>query len=304
MSPLDRVTFRVPATSANLGPGFDCLAMALDFYNTLTVELSERFAIEIVGEGDARLSRGVSNQIYRAIAAVYERVRRPIPSLKLVCHNEVPLGRGLGSSGAAVVGGLLAANVLCGEPLSLHEILVMAEAMEGYPDNAAACLFGGCQIVLRSDNGGFLTASVPVPPSLQVALLIPEFEILTARARAVLAAQVSRSDAVFNLSRIALLVTAFATGDLGRLRQAMQDRLHQPARRPLFPAMDAIFLAALEAGALGVCLSGSGPTVLAFAQEDAPAVAEAMAQAAAHSGLQAHTRIARPSLRGAHIVEA
>ena len=301
--PPDRVTLRIPATSANLGPGFDCLALALDFYNTLTVEPSEHFAIEITGEGESRLSRGVGNQVYRAMAAVYERLRRPLPSLKLVCHNEVPLARGLGSSGTAVVGGLLAANLLCGSPLTLHELLIMADAMEGYPDNAAACLFGGCQIVLPSDTGGFLTASVPVPPSLQVALLIPEFEIATTRARAVLAAQVSRADAVFNLGRVALLVTAFATGDLASLRQAMQDRLHQPARRPLFPAMDAIFLAALDAGALGACLSGSGPTVLAFARDDAPTIAEAMAQAAAQSGLQAHTRIARPSPRGAHVVE-
>jgi homoserine kinase len=180
----------------------------------------------------------------------------------------------------------------------------MAATMEGYPDNAAACLLGGCQIVLPSERGGYLTASVPIPSSLQVVLLIPEFQVPTARARAVLTAQVSRRDAVFNVGRAALLVRAFATGDLSLLREAMQDRLHQPARRPLFPAMDAIFLAATEAGALGACLSGSGPTVLAIVESNATPVAEAMRQAAQESGLKASVRLARPSEQGAYFVEA
>jgi homoserine kinase len=246
--------------------------------------------------GEDRLSRGVNNQIYRAIGLVYERVQ-PLPNLRLVSHNEVPLTRGLGSSSTAIVGGLLAANTLCGEPLSPPQLLGIAASIEGYPDNAAACLFGGCQIVLPSEGEGYLTASVPLPPTLQVVLLIPDFQIPTARARAVLAQQVSRRDAVFNLGRVALLVRSFATGDLSLLREAMEDRLHQPARRPLFPAMDAIFSAAIEAGALGACLSGSGPTVLAFARDDAPQVAEAMKQAAQASGLGASVRLARPASR-------
>lgn len=300
---LRRVTVRVPATSANLGPGFDCLALALDFYNTVTVELSDHFAIAITGEGATRLSRGADNQVYRALVTVFERVGQPVPRLALRCHNEVPLGRGLGSSGAAVVAGVVAGNVLCGEPFSPHELLAIAAELEGHPDNAAAALFGGCQIVLEGSDGRLLTATVPLASELRLALLIPDHEMPTAQARAVLPAHVSRSDAVFNLARVALLVTALATGDLARLREATEDRLHQPPRRRLFPAMDAIFLAALDAGALGVCLSGSGPTVLAFARDDAMHIAEAMSRAAHQAGLRSSIRIASPSFEGAYVLE-
>ena len=295
----EKVTVRVPATTANLGPGFDCLGMALDIYNEVVVERSDRFHIVISGEGTDVLSRDKDNRVYQGIAAVYERTGQKVTELTVRCHNQIPLLRGLGSSAAAAVGGLVAANMICGQPLSGEELLEMAARMEGHADNVAAALFGGCRVVVR-DGGRFLHAPVPVPRGVSVVLFIPDFKMSTAQGRAILTPQVSREDAIYNLGRVSLLIAALATGDFRYLEVATRDRLHQPARQALFPAMTGIMEAALKAGAKGAFLSGAGSTIAAIAMgENILDIGEAMKAAAQASEVGGRVIVARPSLAGA-----
>ncbi len=300
---ITKVTLRAPATTANLGPGFDSIGMALDIFNTISVELADSFEISITGQGANTLSHGSDNMVYRGFQALYRQNSAAVPAVRLTCHNEIPLKRGLGSSAAAVSGGLVAANLISGDDLPLDELLRLAEGIEGHPDNVAPALFGGCQIVVR-DGDTLLTNSVPLPEKLSVVLLIPDFEIPTDKARAVLPSKIGMSDAIYNIGRAALLSVALATGNNQALRLATQDALHQPARLPLFPAMKKIFQAALDAGAYGVFLSGSGSTILAFAGEKEDQIAKAMLDQAAREGIQSTTRTARPYLSGVSVVDA
>jgi homoserine kinase len=223
-----QVTVRVPATTANLGPGFDCLGLALGLWNRLRLEGGPS-GISVIGEGADVLSRGEDNLVLRAASAVFREAGLPKPSLRLSCRNSIPLSRGLGSSAAAVVGGLVAANILCGEPLERATLLRVATALEGHPDNVAPALLGGCQIVVR-DGDDLVTAGVRVPRWLRAVVFIPEVAMPTSEARAVLPPDVSRRDAVYNAGRVALLVNALATGKAEDLRVATQDALHQPAQ--------------------------------------------------------------------------
>ena len=284
-----------------MGPGFDCLGMALDIWNTLDLETGES-GIEITGEGSDLLPRDASNMVHDAVSRVYREIGRSVPSFRIVCHNEVPLARGLGSSSAALVGGLLAGNAVCGDPLSRSDLLDIAADVEGHPDNVAPALLGGCQIAVSHD-GRVVTAPVPVPDGLAAVLFVPTEPLHTNEARAILDANVPRTDAVFNIGRAALLVQALATGDLARLDVATDDRLHQPARQAMFPAMPNLFRAALGAGALGVFLSGAGPTVLALARDREFTIGYEMADAAAKSGIDGQVKITRLTQRGAHVVE-
>jgi len=291
---------RVPATTANLGPGFDCLGLALDIYNSVTVEPGP-FSVEVTGEGETSLRLGRENLVYRCMEALFTRLRLPVPEVRLACHNEIPLARGLGSSSAAIVAGLVAGNALAGSPLSLEELLPQAATIEGHSDNVTPALFGGCQVVVQAEKG-VLHAAVPVAMDLTSVLFIPDFELPTSQARAVLPKVVPRADAVYNMGRVALLVAALATGRGGLLREATRDRLHQPYREKLFPAMTKLFEAALEAGALGSFLSGAGPTVLALVAGDSSAVARALGEAAREAGVPGHIRTARPSATGAQVI--
>jgi len=294
------VRVRVPATTANLGPGFDCLGMALELSNEVGVEMGEGLSFSLEGYGAATLPQDRRNLVYRGAAAVFERAGVGIAGLRILASNAVPVGRGLGSSAAAVVGGLMAANLLLGEPMTSEELLALAAGIEGHPDNVAPALFGGCQAVAR-DRDRFIRASVPLPAGLLAVLFIPEFDMPTRKARVLLSPQVSREDAVFNLARVAFLVRALATGELEYLGPGTQDRLHQPARQALFPAMGKLFEAAMSAGARGVFLSGAGSSVLALTDEEekAPGIARALETAAAGAGVGGHSLITRPSPKGA-----
>ena len=303
MSKLIRgVTVRAPATTANMGPGFDSMGMALDIFNTISVGLANEMSISITGQGEGVLSRDADNMVHRGFAAVFQALGKRVPSIALRCHNEIPLRRGLGSSAAAVAGGMVAANVMSNEALPLEELLRLADGIEGHPDNVAPALFGGCQIVIR-EGPRLVSSSLPIDPGLRAVLLIPDFEIPTDKAREVLPSTVPITDAVYNIGRAALLAVSLATGDARNLRLATQDTLHQPAREPLFPAMKGIFKAALESGACGVFLSGSGSTVLALAVDDVDRVAKAMLDEAKRQGLQGTTRIARPWPQGVSVME-
>lgn len=298
-----KVAIRVPATTANLGPGFDCLGMALDFHNTVVVDLAEETGIQVSGEGSQHLPRSNDNLVYKAFAALFDHVGQPAPRVLLSCHNDIPLSRGLGSSAAAIVGGLMAANAMTDKPLPTQHLLELGASLEGHPDNIAPAILGGCQVVV-AEGARIIATPIPLPPGLRAVLFIPDFAMPTAESRALLPDPVRRQEAVFNLGRTALLVAALATGKLEHLKVATQDTLHQPARSKLFPAMEVIFQAALEAGALGVFLSGGGPTVLALAGEKEEEIAKAMLQAGARLGVGGRTRLARPSMAGAEEIVA
>ena len=293
-----------PATTANLGPGFDCLGLALDLWNQLDVlpgDPGESPVVEIVGEGAGELSTGRDNLVYRSMAFLFQEAGREVPQVRLRCQNQIPLERGLGSSAAAIAGGLVAANALCAHAFTANDLLEMAATLEGHPDNVAAAVLGGLQLVLTEDQKLY-TAAINVPPELHAVIFIPEDRIATSDARAVLPQSVSRADALYNMSRTALLVAGMATNHPEYLSVATQDRLHQPYRLRLFPAMKLLFKAAQDAGALGVFLSGSGSAVLALTQGREMTVAYEMAEAARQAGVPGRLQITQPALQGAHQV--
>ena len=295
-----RVTVKVPATSANMGPGFDCLGMALDIWNSVHAEVgSSDFVIR--GEGEKHLPRSQTNLVYRCFSLPFKESGRPIPDVAITCENEIPLGRGLGSSSAAAVAGLVAGNELCERPLSQGDILELAARIEGHPDNVSAALLGGCHIVVR-DGDRLLTSRVPVPEELQAVVFVPDVPMPTGQARSLLSPHILREDAVYNIGRMGLLVKAFATGDFTHLAIATEDRLHQPARQAIFPAMETIFRAALGAGALGVFLSGAGSSVLALTRDKVMTIGYEMADAAAKSGVGGTVKVTRPTEQGAQVL--
>ena len=306
--PVDHVVrVRIPATTANLGPGFDCLGMALDLWNQVEIESWETPVVVVQGQGEGELPSDRHNLVYKAAECVFEEAHLDMPVLRVQCRNEIPLKRGLGSSAAAIVGGLTAANQLLAESgagpgsFSEGELLDMAVRLEGHPDNVSAALLGGLQLVVQEDT--LLCAPVPVPTDIHAVLFIPQITIATEEARAVLPRSISREDAVYNMGRTALLVNALGTGRLDDLGVATGDRLHQPYRQTLFPAMKVIFKAALNAGALGVFLSGSGSTILALAKGHEMTVAYEMAEAARQAGVEGQVKVTKPTPLGAHRVE-
>ncbi len=303
-----------PATTANLGPGYDCLGMALDIWNTIEVEaLSDGAApsVCVSGEGEGELESGPENLIYRSMEFLYRELGRPMPPLRVSCDNEIPLARGLGSSAAAIAGGLAAANALAamlgdGGEFAPRDLLEMAATIEGHPDNVAAAVMGGLQLVVTSEHEAgentLYTVPVSVPAEIHAVLFIPDVRISTADARAVLPQQLPVADAVHNMARVALLVAGMSTNHPEYLSVATQDKLHQPYRQPLFPAMKLLMRAALDAGALGAFLSGSGSTVLALTQGREMTVAYEMAEAARQASVEGAVKITRPTALGAHLL--
>ncbi|MDR1539128.1 MAG: homoserine kinase [Clostridiales bacterium] len=255
-----------PATTANMGPGFDCIGMALKLYNTLWVEESEKdLEIEILRRQPLSIPEDETNLIYKTIKGFYEKVGQSLPGIHMMQEDEIPLTRGLGSSAACVVSGLLAANALSGANLSKEELLQMAARMEGHPDNAAPALLGG--VVVGAMKDGRLSYSrleTPHLSRLSFAVLVPEFPLSTEEARRVLPLMYSREDAVFNASRAALLVAALMQGQFDLLECAADDRIHQPYRGKIIPGMSEVFESCMNAGAKAVFLSGAGPTAIAI----------------------------------------
>ena len=301
---LPTVEVRAPATTANLGPGYDCLGMALDLWNCLTVTTEPAEGapfVRVHGEGEGELSSDTSNLTYRAMAFLYGEADAEMPPLALQCHNVIPLSRGLGSSAAAISAGLVAANALLDNCFTSDDLMEMAATIEGHPDNVAAAVYGGLRLVV-TDEDRLYTAPIDIPDDLQAVLFIPERRIATVDARRVLPAEVSVADAVYNMSRTALLVAGMQSDHTEYLSIATQDRLHQPYRQSIFPPMKVIFAAARNAGALGVFLSGSGSTILALARERAMTVAYEMFDAARLAGVDGRVEVTRPTPLGAHIV--
>ncbi len=260
------VRVRVPATSANLGPGFDALGLALALRNEVVAREADGVRVAVEGEGAGRLSSGGDNVVARGVRLAFEAAGRPFKGVELTCRNRIPTARGLGSSAAAWVGGLMAGNALLGTPLSRDALLALAARAEGHPDNVAAALHGGLTVsCLVGDRVAAVT--LPVPAGVAWVVLVPAVTSSTAEARGVLPVQVPRADAVFNVQRTALLLAALQAGRLDALGDALDDRLHQPYRRRLFPWMPGVVEAARAAGALGCVLSGAGPSLLAVAPD-------------------------------------
>jgi homoserine kinase len=304
------ITIRVPATSANLGPGFDSLGLALDLWNETVITLAIEYTVRIHGEGKERLSAGENNMIVRSAQKLAEHVGKRLPPFHMDCINHIPLSSGLGSSAAAKLTGLLGANALLGKPLSSEEILNLATEMEGHPDNVAAALLGGL-IVSTWDHGNIFTHKIDIAtrqtplgnfePPFHITVVLPDFHISTRDARTALPEQVARSDAVHNIGRAMLLTEAFRNGDLELLRQAMTDTLHQPYRLSLIPGTQEAMEAAKRAGASAVALSGAGPSLIAFSPNRDSAVGDAMRRAFEAAGLQARIFQLRMSNHGAEV---
>lgn len=283
------IAVEVPATGANLGAGYDVLALALEL--PLRVRVTARsepgVARVVTGEGSGVVGAGSEDRFLRGLEAglVECGVEPVVGSASLgwaiEMDNPIPLGRGLGSSAAATVGGLIAARTFTGSSMSDERLLALATEIEGHPDNAAAALLGGFVLTVQTEEG-LQTARFPPPVELRAVVFIPDRQLATSAMRRVLPETVPHADAVFNAGRVGLAVAAFATGHLEWLAAATEDRLHQRYRTAAFPALPALILAARRAGALGACLSGAGSTVIAFTRSgETGAVEAAFASAAA-----------------------
>lgn len=302
------VTVRVPATTANLGSGFDAIGAALSWHSFVTLEPAKGLIVEIVNEGANEVVKDESNIAVKAVRAFLRCLPDDISKalkngFRLVLDNRFPLARGLGSSAAARVGALVAANHLLGEPMSAKQLLKIASELEGHADNAAAALMGGITVAVATENEILCVRFLP-PSNLHIALLIPDFPLETEKARSVLPQTVPRTDAVFNVGRASLLVAALTTGQFEHLKVAMQDKLHQPYRQSLMPWMQQVFNAAMEAGALGVHLSGAGTTVAAWCDDEktAETVAKAMCQSLKATGANGFWRVVNLDACGAKVV--
>ena len=270
------VTVRVPASSANLGPGFDILAMALQLQNTVVAAPRDdgSVVIEVTGPGAGELDDPQRNRTAQAWLRCCEELG-VAPGVTLRCENSIPLRRGLGSSAAAALAGIIAASALHGGAWDDADILERAAQWEGHRDNAAAALHGGLVICAP----GAPVVHVDVPNELRCVVFVPDAEMPTDEARRVVPRQLSREDAIFNAARCALLVRAVISSDWAMLRTAMEDRWHQQARTALMPRLAPLLEAAHAAGAAGACLSGAGPSVLALCSGETAAVEAAMAAA-------------------------
>lgn len=289
----DSVTVRVPATSANLGPGFDCLGMALDLWATITLTAGQSGGEE----------EPMAHMALVAARAVYEKAGRGAPPLAARYEGRIPIARGLGASAVARVGGAVAANAIAGAPLDREGVLAVATDLEGHADNAAPAVFGGFQVSVIQ-GGRVLHTSVPLPRGLYAVLFVPELRMATKESRKLLPDSLSRADVVHNTGRAALLVAAMARGRFDLLDAATDDRLHQRPRSQMFPAMYDIFAAAKDAGAHCAYLSGGGSTICALATAEQQRIAEAMLRAAAERDTPGATIITTPTADGAEVVEA
>ena len=259
------VKILVPATSANVGAGFDALGLALSLHNTVTMEEWDK--LDIMASDGSLVPTGTSNLIYRSAKAVYEQLGKPIKGLRIRQENPIPMARGLGSSSACIVAGILGANALLGNPLTKRQMLTLATSIEGHPDNVAPAMLGGF-VSSVFDEGQVFTARKEINEELAFAAFIPNFKLLTEKARAALPKTVDRRDAVYNLSRAALATAAFCDGDYELLRVATKDALHQQYRLPLVPGCERVFEIAWDLGAYAVYISGAGPTIMAVVHRD------------------------------------
>jgi homoserine kinase len=305
-----RIAVEVPATTANLGAGYDCLGLALDMVNRIEVEVRGwsrgEIELEIEGEGQGELTEDRENRFVRGLEAALVAARGEMPEgvgWRVSMHNRIPLTRGLGSSAAATVGGLVAGNALSGDTLSPGELVRLATEIEGHPDNAAAALLGGF-VVSAAADGAVESIRFDVPRDLRCVAFIPDLRLPTEAMRRALPETVPLADAVANLGRVAIGVAGIAGHRMDLIRLLTVDRLHEPYRAAVYPQLPRLVAAAREAGALGACLSGAGSTVIAFTDRVGAIhrIEAAFSAVAADMDLPGRVAVIAPRNAGAAIV--
>lgn len=264
---------RVPATSANLGPGFDALGMALSIYLECRFRPSEKLIIRPAGRDAHLMPDTEDNLIWQTALRVAQDVGRPMPAIELRVQNDIPIGKGLGSSAAALTAGVVIASEILGLEWDEHKILDEAAQIEGHPDNVAACVLGSICASAIDDEGITRAVRMQLPARYAVAIIVPDFILPTSEARAVLPASYSRADAVFNVQRSALLIASLLAATTDAFRAALKDRMHQPYREKLVPGLPEM-LNHRAPGLLGCALSGAGPSVLVFYERGSENVCE------------------------------
>jgi homoserine kinase len=288
-------TVRVPASSANLGPGFDALGLALDIYLECRFRKSDRLSISVIGRDAASISTGEDNLIWQTALMVARDTEGELPFIELAIKNDIPLGKGLGSSAAALTAGVVIADRMLGLNWKPARILDEAAKIEGHPDNVAACVLGSI-VASAVDSGGVARAvRLELPDSYGVSVIVPDFTLPTTTARSVLPDCYSKEDTIFNVQRAALLVAALATGSTSAFPTALEDRLHQPYRAALVPGLEEA-LKLRAPGLLGCTLSGAGPSILVFYEKGCEQVCDLVRQIFAIHGHTAEvlaTQIAR-----------
>ena len=305
MSVNSSVTVTVPATTANLGAGFDCIGAALTLHNHFKFQMVDgETQIFVTGAEAARVDTIYKdNLLYCAYVKLYEHLGKTPPPVKIEIALGVPLARGLGSSATAIVGGLVGANILAGEPLTQSQVMDLAISMEGHPDNVVPALIGGCRLAATSVDGWEI-CDIPWHESIVPVVAIPDFELSTKEARRVLPTEISRADAIFNISHLGLLLRALETGKTNWLQASLQDKLHQPYRSSLIQGYDAVNAAAINAGACGMVISGAGPTLLALTDTSHTIdVVAAMATAWKNVGVAAQVRALHIDNDGAKVIK-
>jgi homoserine kinase len=277
--------------------------MALELHNVIEmVPTSRGLTIEVCGEGAAEIPRDESNLVFQSARSLFQHVGFAMSGLRLRLLNQIPVARGLGSSTSAIVGGVIAANLLTGGKLSVREMINLASSIEGHQDNVVPAVLGGIVVSVQSD-GEIKYLKIEPPNGLKGVVAAPDFALITKTSREAIPAQVPFQDAAFNVGRVALLVAALQQGDLGLLSVAMEDRLHQSFRSPLIPGLKKVLAAAKLAGARGVTLSGAGPSVIAFADSNFELIARVMGETFRQNGVKSRVMVLKPSPIGARALE-
>lgn len=293
------IKIRVPATSANLGPGFDCLGLALDIWNEISFEPAENISHFVMGEGAEKLNKGFRNLLTKSFAKIHEVCGKKLSSVKILANNKIFMSSGLGSSAAAIVAGLFGANELLGKPLGENDLLKLATEMEGHPDNVAPALCGGliASVMMREE---ILFRKYEIP-DWSIVIVTPQIEWLTKTARAVLPKSVSRTDAVFNIGRTALVIDALRSGDLSLLQKVMDDRIHQPYRLKHITGGTSAYKIAKQVGA--VALSGAGPSIINFVHaNEVEQARKEISKVFEERGIETKSIITKPSMQGVHVI--
>lgn len=309
MSNTPALTIQVPATTANIGPGFDCLGAALSLYNRFQfiplpdASESDQLMIQATGHGAEQLPTDQQNLVYRAFVATYQHLGQTPPAIKIDIHLDIPQARGLGSSATAIVAGLIGANELAYRPLEQSELLQLAIDLEGHPDNVVPAMLGGCCLAAKDmTSEKWQICPIDWSPEVVPIVAIPDFELKTDLARNALPATCGYGDAVFNMSHLGFLIKGLEQSEPTLLKTALDDKLHQPYRLKLIPGFAAAYQAALEAGAYGLVISGAGPTLLALSDsESADAIAQILQTQWQASGISVETKVLSLDRRGAII---
>ena len=298
---METIKIKVPASTSNLGPGFDTLSLALDWYNEFTFKLTKE-GLKITQSNSNKLPEDSTNLVYKSFCEVFKKLKKTPPGIELDINCQIPLAAGLGSSASAVVSGVLAANAFLDNALPKSEILSLATKLEGHPDNCAAAIYGGLTISVSQDEKVYVS-QFPWPKELLVIVVVPDFELPTRISRELLPSKVTYGDATFNVSRTAYLLSSLLNKDWEGLKIGFQDRLHQPFRKDLVHGMQEVLNEGLDKGAFGATLSGAGPTLVAFVNDKnkAEQIGKAMTEKWSEFKVKSNYRVLNVAIDGVKV---